>query len=194
MMRRYLLILVLILSEAIFALPCSYGNGLEVTLRLPKQKFSLGETVHFRIELRNISSRPLLVLPQPRIFPADNFQFRGVTGGKQAEILRYGEQSLNYPRLAKEVSLLKANQSIAHTIEAKVSSELPAFYNDTRPGPYLIFPGSAIRLPGFGRYQVKAVFHLSPHHPLQAFLPPQEILWHGDSASEWVVVDFTPKA
>jgi len=192
-MRRHVVILGFILGEAIFSLPYSYGNGLDVKLRLQKQKFSLGETVHFHIELRNTSSRSVRVLPQPRIFPADNFQLRRVADGKEAEILRYGEQSLNYNRLAKEVALLRPNQSIAHTIEAKFSNELPAFYNDTRPGPYLVFPGSAIRLLGFGRYQVRAVFHLSLHHPVQAFLPPQQILWHGDSASEWIVIDFTSK-
>src|SRR5437879_9826488 len=102
MMRRYIVILVFVLSEAIFVVSRSYGNGLEVKLRLQKRNFSLGETVQFYVELRNISSRPLRVLPQPRIFPADNFQVRRVTDGKEAEILRYGEQSLDYPGLAKQ--------------------------------------------------------------------------------------------
>jgi hypothetical protein len=68
---------------------------------------------------------------------------------------------------------------------------LPKDYGDQRRGLFLILPASAIRLPSGGKYEVRARFHSSADHPVNAYLIPMKKLWTGDVVSAPVFIQIS---
>ena len=163
----------------------------EIALRLhtDRQQYRIGDRITFTIVFKNVSTRPLWLLPQSETCGVDALLVKPVKGHGAVEKIRFGLPSFAWDELSREVVKLEPQQRVARHLVAEIESRLPPDYGDQRRGLYLIVPASALRLPQFVPYEVRAVFHSSANHPVNAYLPPTKKLWTGDVLSEPVIID-----
>jgi len=168
----------------------TYAADVRVSLKTPKLVYRMGDDIDFRVSYENVSGRPLLLLPQAESYPVDVFSIRKIKGVRKAEVIRLGEQAVDFEGLSGKVVSLQPRDFVSRSIKAEIRSSLPAFYGDNRAGLFLVFPASAVRLPGFGTYEIRANFHASPNHPVNAYLKGRA-LWRGDVKSGSVILEIS---
>jgi hypothetical protein len=188
-LARLLGFICFILSHIFVPAPANAAD-VRLLLKTGKGTYRLGDHIDFHIDYQNVSNRSLVLLPQTDSYPVDAISIRKVKDFRQPEVIRLAEQSIDFEGLSKNVVVLQSHDSVGRSIKAEVGSSLPTFYADYRRGLFLIFSASAIRLPGFGKYEVRARFHSSPDHPVNAYLGRQ-VLWRGDVESEPIIIEIS---
>jgi hypothetical protein len=163
-------------------------EGVSVTIRCDKDHYKVGETIKFNIVYKNISNAPIWLLAQTESYPVDVLSIKKVGDSRRPEKIRLGEQSVVWDALAQKVVRLKPSAEIPRLLEANVLSKLPSIYDDRSTGMFLVLPASAVRLPGAGKYEIRAMFHSSPNHPVNRYLPRGAQLWRGDVTSEPIAI------
>jgi hypothetical protein len=171
-----------------FVFPCvvvarANAEELQLTLRSDKNYYTVGEKIKFEVVYTNRSSHPIWLLPQTESYPVDALSIKKVGDRRRPEKLRLGEQSVAWEGLAEQAVRVKPGAKIQRLLEAELRSDLPSTYAERNGGIFLVFPGSAVRLRGAGDYEVRAVFHSSPNHPVNRYLPTGAHLWRGDVMS-----------
>jgi len=77
--------------------------------------------------------------------------------------------------------------------KARFEASLPGDYAPHPKGVYLIFAGSAIRLPEFGKYSVTAEYDEHAGDSLDEDIRDEPRLWAGQTTSEPVLVTIKGK-
>ena len=134
----------LLLSSRVF------GEELELKVEFPRQAYVLGDGVDFKIAYSNTTQRTLTILPNIYAYRAQLLRCQRVSDGKLAKVIRFVELSIDFEALSRESVQLGPSQTYAWPLSAKLSSSLPRFMHSNRRGIYLVFPGSALELPGPG--------------------------------------------
>jgi hypothetical protein len=159
------------------------AEELQLTLRSDRDHYRVGEDIKFKIIYKNTSNHPIWLLPQTESYPVDALSIKKFGDSRRPQKIRLGEQSVAWDGLAEQAVRVKPGAEIQRLLQAEVRSNLPSIYEETSEGIFLVLPGSAVRLLGTGDYEVRAVFHSSPNHPVNRYLPSGAHLWRGDVTS-----------
>ncbi len=163
-------------------------------VRFDKQSYQLGDTLKCFIVFTNTSDRTIRLLPRDIIFPAAEVHFQSLGTGNFGQLVRLGEIAIDFEELSKQVVVLPPGASYNRTLEAEVRSTFRDSYHDNRRGLILDFPGSALLMPGFGKYRVVKEFKQSPHDYILQYLSAGPPLWSGKVQSPPVFVEFLQPA
>jgi len=174
-----------------FSRAASANSELELTARFSRRVYTIGDTVEFLITFKNTSHQPIRVLPEVGLFSSDLLSIRKLGGGAKAEYVRTPvERGLDLTALAKYVVLLNPGDSLTRHLSAIVVSHLPEAYEKPEAGLFLDFSNSAIKLPGFGKYEARAEYDSSVEYPTGSYLIEAPKLWSGRIHSAPVVLEF----
>jgi hypothetical protein len=165
-------------------------GGVQVNLKTDKSRYRIGEKITFKLDYINISMHSLWLLPQTQTYVAGMFQIEKLGSQGPIEKIRGSNEipSVALDGLAKEAVNVKPQGHLGRSLTAELSPTLPEWYGDSRKGIFLVFPGSALLLPGPGRYSVRAQLHSSADHPVNMYLPHSAKLWSGDVISDPLVI------
>ena len=190
-MRIRLRLLLMSLLFLIFSRTAQAGSELELTIRFSKKVHTIGDTVEFFITFKNTSHQPIRVLPEVGLFSSDLLSIRKLGGGAKAEYVRTpAEPGLDLTALSKYVVLLNPGDSLTRHLSAIVVSHLPEAYEKPKTGLFLDFSNSAIKLPGFGKYEARADYDSTFEHPTGSQLVEDPKLWSGKVHSMPVILEF----
>lgn len=175
----------------LFAAKCCLANEETVTLMLRTDKLSyrVGDTVHFKLDYKNVSNTHIWLLTEIEIHLVDIFVVQDMQSRRKAErILLPGETDIAWDAVASQVVQLKPRERTSRVIKAKIETTLPSFFEHPGTGLFLVLPASALQLSVTGEYLIRARFHSPLNHPVDSFLPKHVKLWHGDVFSNAVVI------
>jgi hypothetical protein len=191
MMRTRISTLILLSGFVCLAAAETCAEEVKLTLRCDRDHYRVGDTIKFKIVYKNVSDRSIWLLPQTETYPVDVFTIVKVGDSRRSEKLRFGEQSVAWDARARDVVKLQPRSQLSRFIIADIRPRLPSDYEDQRTGIFLILPASAVRLPGAGKYEIRAIFHSSPNHPVNQYLPRGAQLWRGDATSEPITIEIS---
>ena len=170
-----------------------HSNATETTiacrLEIDKRSFRLGDTIHFKLDYKNVGSRPLWLVTENETHLADVFVIRDLANDRKVErIFLPGETDIAWDVVAEQAIRLKPNETVSRVITARIEWQLPPFFGRNTKGVFMVFSGSALELPGIGNYAIQARFNSSPNSPVTAFLPKHVKLWYGRVLSNVVPI------
>ena len=167
--------------------PVAFAADLELSIHFSKRTYKVGDGMEFQIEFRNTSDVPIKVIPEIDFFSSDLLSIRKTGGRAKVEYLRPDyERVMDLSALSEYVVLLNPKDSLTRNYTVKVSSSLPKDYKDKSIGLFLVFPDSAIKLTGFGKYEARADYDSNDNMPGD----PSIKLWRGKVLSRPVMLDF----
>ncbi|MFN2621758.1 MAG: hypothetical protein ABR611_02840 [Chthoniobacterales bacterium] len=167
------------------------SSELKLTVWFSSKVFTIGDTVDFLITFKNTSNQPIRVLPEVGLFSSDLLSIRKLGGGAKVEYVRAPvERGLDLTALSKYVVLLNPGDSLTRNLSAVVVSHLPEAYEKPETGLFLDFSNSAIKLPGFGKYEARADYDSTFEHPTGSLLVEDPKLWSGKVHSPAVLLEF----
>jgi hypothetical protein len=170
---------------------CS-SQSLDLSLRFDRKTYKVGDIVRVNLVFANSSNRKVLILPTSQAYTANVFKFTRISGGKLGEIVRFGENSIDFIGLSREVVRLGAGRSYTWSLKGEIASTLPDFMGPNTRGLYLVFPGSAIGLPDFGQYRATARYVSGTENPINQLLHGER-LWVGEVESKPSMIKILPK-
>jgi hypothetical protein len=165
------------------------AEGLAVSLAASKAEVRVGDSVEFDVRIKNVSSYPVAAPPRRRPYATGNISVYGRDG---ARLKSYATKFIDFaPETARDVEPLAAGDTRTIPFRAKViASTVYDVDGDRRVnGMFLDFDGSAIELPGPGKYRVQVVFARSAE--LAKELEGQfriKNAWQGEVVSESIVL------
>lgn len=187
-MTRILLALKCVWWACAFVTACQ-ASDIEVSITSDKSRYRVGDNISFTITYVNTSKNAKTILPQAESYPVDAFTVEKTDNKKPVEKLRPGETpSVVWEARARSAVTLKPGQKTTRKVIGEVRAQLPMWFEDSRQGLFIIFPASAVSLPQSGQYTIRAIFHSSPDHPVNRYLPPHSKLWRGDAISDPIII------
>ena len=183
-MNRAVFALKLVCWAYAFATTC-HASDIEVSIKSDKSRYRAGDNISLTITYINKSENVRTILPQTESYPVDALTIEKTDNKKSVEKLRPGEVPLvAWEERARKAVTLKPGQKTTRKLVGEVRKQLPIWFEDSRVGLFVIFPASAVSLPANGQYMIRAVFHSSPDHPVNQYLPSHSKLWRGDATSD----------
>jgi hypothetical protein len=168
----------------------SATKDLELTLRSDKPRYKLGDKISFYVNYTNRSKTSLWLLPETQAYLIDVLTVEKLNSKSSVEKIRGSNDapSVALDGLAEEAAKIMPQGHLSRTLTAELRPTLPEWYGDQRKGIFLVLSGSALLLPGPGRYSIRAQLHSSPDHPVNRYLPHGAKLWRGDVISDPIVI------
>lgn len=155
-----------ILSFFLAAVTSHAGDvSIRLDARPDREIFKQGDRLSITVIFDNTSVQTVRILPKTVVYPAAAFQAKKATNGQRGRLLTYADVDIDAEQWMKEVIILKPRTKYSYTIPVEVAKRLPKEYRDRSDGLYLVFPLSAIQLPGFGEYSITMKYD-SVDHPI----------------------------
>ncbi len=182
-----LLLSVCLAIAPLFAIAGSHDLALSV--QVEPQVLKVGDRVVFKIRYINTSNRDLAIIPEGHVYEGADVDFRKVASEKRGIMIPNLILEYNFAGLRAALRVLQPGRVYERQIRATVSSRLYKS-KGSRTGLYLLFSDSAVKLPGFGIYNVSAEYAVTDY--LKQFCSPKERpqLWVGKIAAPPTLVEF----
>jgi hypothetical protein len=174
---------------------------IELKLRTSKEVYRLGEPIAFELRFTNRASQPVTFFPDPDLYYLQAITISWNNGRDKVEELQFVERSMDDRGWSRDAVVLRPNETYVRRIDADFRAGLPSDWlkflasewRRVTPGrPYLVFlGGSALRLPGFGRYNVVANYDFQRDHPVVEYIQSGPKLWFGKLRSSPIVINLT---
>jgi hypothetical protein len=180
-----------LLATWVLAGTAVYGGELKIELLFGKPNYKAGDSIEFTVCYQNSSDHPIRVLAKERYYISDLLSLERRGDHKKAGYLRpEGESQFLGEELAEYIVLLEPGDSVARKYRGQVASSLPSGYEKKSNGLFLVFNGSAIELPGPGKFEATSSYDEKAEDPLNEYvtLPPK--LWQGEARSAPVLLNF----
>jgi hypothetical protein len=167
----------------------TFSEPLRLGSEFPRRTYVLGDKVIFKVSFENTTQDTLLILPAMQAYAAQVLRCQRIPDGTSANVIRFGERSIDFQALSKQTVRLAPKQVYKWSLTADFASSLPAFMKRKARGAYLVFPGFALELPGFGSYRVTTRYSSNEENPVNNFLHGAK-LWVGEAESAPVTLEF----
>jgi hypothetical protein len=188
-MNKYALAVI----AAITTCGTAVSQELEYSIQARPSSLKIGDRVVFTLTYTNRSNRDLLIYPTYYSYQALDTYFVNIKTGKPGELVPY----LSPPHFDCEVvssksKMLRPGQVYKRSVSATVSLSLPPknYWIDKRPGLYVTFDDSAVKLPGFGRYKLSSCYRGAKGWKECLRPPQQNALWVGKVCTSDEMVEF----
>jgi hypothetical protein len=162
--------------------------GLKIRVVAEKSTYQPGDTLEIAAVYTNTSPTPIRLLSDPVLYPARAFRFENASTRAVGIFRKYAHVGIDMDQWAKETVVVRPGESYRRAIRAEIASFLPPEYHDQHKGLFVVFPLSAIELPGPGLYKMTVEYD-SREHPVRRFFvgkaPP---LWQGKISSSPVLI------
>ena len=178
-----------VITLALAAIASGSDIQLSITIQPNKAIYMPGDNATIEIRYRNQGRRPVLFLPDPLVYPARAFKFENVLNGRSGAFLNYSQIDVDVEQWAKDVVKLSPGETYTHRLSIKVVGRLPREYGRPDRGLFVLFPVSAIELPGAGQYAITMRYD-SVEHPVRRALQGDANLWEGKMSSKPVLARF----
>lgn len=175
----------------ILAATCVYGGELKIGLSFGKSNYKVGDTLEFKVCYENSSNHVIRVVAKERYYVSDLLSLERRGDHKKAEYLRpAGESQFIGEELAEYAVVLEPGDSVTRRYRGQVALSLPSVYEEKSSGLFLVFNGSALKLPGFGKFEATSSYEEKSDDSLDQYvtLPPK--LWRGEAHSAPVTLNF----
>jgi hypothetical protein len=159
--------------------------GMSIALSPKRTVYKPGDKLTVDISYQNHSRRPIRFLPTLKVYPAAEFGVRKTSNGKIAKFHPLTESDMDAEQWAKEAIILRPGQTYVRHMTIDVTDKVVPYDGKEKRGLFLVFPISALELPGLGQYRVTAIYDSIGSYFLK-FVPD---LWQGKMSSS-VVVSF----
>ena len=177
----------------------SLAQDIAVTLRVPRSRYTAGETIPFQIVFKNNSNRSLRILPTPEIYYTEAIEVARVDSTGAVERIELVERSMDFEGWSRDVVTLAPNHSYTRKLPVELWDRFPPDWkkiagSENKPGVYLAFLGASLyRLPSFGKYKVTARYRFTPDHPVNEYISGKPPLWHGIQRSAPILIELASK-
>ena len=175
------------------------GDGVELTLRTEKAIYRIGERITFQLLFKNTSTEVIKLFPDPEIYTPTAVEISSKQPPDKVEHIEIAERSMDWVEWSKDAIILRPNGVHIREIKVDFSKHLPADWKpyllpewnqENATMPYLIFAGgSALRLPGFGKYNIVAKYEFQSDHPVVEYIRGEPKLWFGRLRSDSVTLE-----
>jgi hypothetical protein len=169
-----------------------FSEGLAFSIHANSTAFKIGEQVIFTFTYTNTSNRNVGIYPEYYAYEALDTYFVNKTEQRRGEVIRYLSPALfDCTVVAKKSRILRPGETYSRKLVATLSSSLPSditWLNKTR-GVYVLFADSAIRLPGYGRYDVSSCYVGSKSYAQCLQNPKKRYVWVGKACTEVITID-----
>jgi hypothetical protein len=166
--------------------------GLNISLRPKRPVYKPGDRLSIEIKYRNRQRRAVRLLPDLLVYPAAAFKFRNVSNRIQGRFLKYSQIDVDVEQWGMNVVTLGPGKIYSRELKVQVVDRLPNEYGNSRRGLYILFPVSAVALPGPGRYAVTMDYD-SIEHPVRRVIHGYPEFWQGKVSSPAVFAGFTQR-
>ena len=187
MKRLKVFILLLLVADT------AYSGDLSMTLRSNSRYSRVGDSIIFTFTYTNNSGHDLGILPEFHTYEAADIQLIKYRTGDRGEMVPYVTMAGDHDVDRKDLHVLKPGQTYVRKLKGKVSLSLPAFVTPSTGkagGLYLLFVGSAIKLPGFGTYKAVSEYVGSKYLRSLAHDSDQRLYWLGRIKSSPIMLEF----
>lgn len=169
-------------------------NDVNLKIRLSPEKASYkpGDKVTIQITYQNTSSRAIRLLPDPIVYPAKAFDIQQNSSGKRGKFLYYSEIGIDVEQWAQQTVILKPGEVHTRRVPVEIVDRLPDEYKRRDRGLFILFPISAIELPGPGEYRIVMKYNtIGDVIGRLIHAPPK--LWQGSISSLPIVASFSER-
>ncbi len=182
---------VLVLGIAAFAANAR-ASDLSLTLSVSSQKLKPGDQVTFTFVYANTSHHDIGISPEYRTYEALDLQLTKLGSKEPTKFIPYLMIGFDPTAISRDYHILSPGATYVRKLHADISSSLPSFGPtlDRSTGLYVLFSGSAIRLPGPGQYEVKTRHRATEAQRKYLNDTAGSQFWVGDVISAPIKVEF----
>lgn len=183
--------LALIVSVTL-ALSADGEDRLSFSIHANPQTVRLGQRVSFTFSYRNNADRTIGIIPEYYAYEALDVHLTNVDSRVVGEMFPYLGPHIDPDLARKNFRLLKPGQTYRRTLTAVFGSSLPEQVAASRrkPGFYLLFADSAIKVPAFGKYKATSRYLGIAAYRNELSAPAREMLWIGKTFAPPITIEF----
>ncbi len=188
MMRTRILLTLLTLAVA----GSAFSKDLTFSIRATPASAKIGDRVTFTFLYTNTSKHEIGIVPEYYAYEALDVHLKKSDTGRAGEMIPYLTPYID-PNLARRnFRLLNSGKTYSSQLIAKLSTTLPrsAQPQNRGSGLYLVFRDSAIKLPGFGKYEATSRYLGMKSYKDQLATPDKSRLWVGRVFASPIVIEF----
>ncbi len=183
---------ILITVLALAAADPAFSKDLSFSIRASPQSIRVGDRITFTFVYRNTSSHEIGIIPEYYAYEALDIRLKKLNTGEIGEMIPYLSPHID-PNLAKrQFRLVKPGKTYSRHLVATVSAILPRTTPSASHGSglYLVFRDSAIKVPGFGKYEATSRYLGVESYKNQLFPPDKNRLWVGEVFAPPITIEF----